>query len=106
MTVVRHDAAIPAWGDLTPDQQFRYAGNLDPWAGPVDPVARERQARRTPPQGRNEDPCGCWASDCAECGPRYADGGRPPKGHRRAWALRQDAALQQARERHAASLRP
>lgn len=106
MAVVRHDAVIPAWEDLTTEQQFRYAGNLDPWAGPVDPVAQERYQRRAAAQrGPNPDPCGCWASDCAECGPRHADGERPPRGHVRRWALRQDAALQQAKERHAASLR-
>lgn len=106
--VVQPFAVIPAWDDLTTEQQFRYAGNLDPWAGPVDPVAQARyleRTRRIQPDPRDRDVCGCWASDCAECGPRYADGERPPRGHRRRWALRQDAALQQAKERHAASLR-
>lgn len=100
--VVAHDAVIPPWDQLTQAQRFRYAGNLDPWAGPVDPVAAERAAARTPRPGTREElaenTCGCWSLDCAECGARAADGQRPPKGHRRAWALRQDAAHQQARQ--------
>lgn len=108
MATVRHNAVIPAWEDLTTEQQFRYAGNLDPWAGPVDPVAQERYLTRARRQQRPEpgDGCGCWANDCAECGARRADGQRPRKGEVRARALRDDAALQQAKERHAASLRP
>lgn len=102
MTVVSPIAVIPAWDDLTDDQRRRYQGNLDPWAGPVDPNARQP---RVPAQRGNEDACGCWENDCAECGPRRADGQRPAKGQRRAWALRQDAALQQAKETYAQSLR-
>lgn len=98
--VVHPHAVIPAWDDLTPDQRFRYAGNTDPWAGPTDPVAVQRaEDRAAAAQFRNEDPCGCWALDCAECGPRRAGGERPPAGHVHAWALRQDAHLQRAKER-------
>jgi len=80
------------------------AGNTDPWAGPVDPEAVERElqawrrSQNTQAAQREQQPCGCWASDCAECGARCADGKRPPKGAVRAAALRNDALLQQARE--------
>ena len=99
MTTVSPFAVIPSWENLTDEQRARYAGNLDPWAGPVDPEAHDHWARRQR-QARPEpqESCGCWSLDCAECGPRHTDGQRPPKGHRRRWALRQDAALQRAKE--------
>lgn len=99
------------WDALTPAQQDQHRGNLDPWAGPVDPVAHERWAARwrasqnTRAAQREQEPCGCWANDCAECGPRRADGKRPAKGAVRAAALRSDALLQQAKERHALATR-
>lgn len=92
--VVAHNAVIPPWDQLTTAQRFRYAGNLDPWAGPVDPVAAQRAADRLPQAHRNPDPCGCYGSDCAECGPLLADGQRPPKGHAGRRALRLAADLQ------------
>lgn len=100
--IVQPFAVIPSWDNLTDDQRRRYQGNLDPWAGPVDPEAQARYLRRhrATQDPRDADLCGCWASDCAECGPRRADGERPAKGATRRWALRQDAALQQAKERH------
>lgn len=99
MTVVSPFAVIPTWDNLTDDQRRRYAGNLDPWAGPVDPAAQEAALERSRCRRseRNPDPCGCWNNDCAECGPRLADGERPARGQVRAWALRQDATLQQAK---------
>lgn len=99
------------WDALTPDQQAQHRGNLDPWAGPVDPAAyarwlRTHQSSQRTWQAKREqqaDACGCWANDCAECGPRRADGERPAKGAVRRRALRVDAGLQQAKERwHAA----
>lgn len=91
------------WADLAPDVQTQFRGNLDPWTGPVDPEAQARalrdfQRRQDP---RDVDPCGCFQTDCAECGARMADGHRPAKGHRRRWALRQDAAVQRAKEAYA-----
>lgn len=75
-------------------------GNIDPWAGPTDPEAVARYLRQARSQSRGEpgDECRCWANDCAECGPRRADGKRPRKGEVRASALRSDANLQQAKE--------
>lgn len=89
-----------------PDQQ-PVPGNLDPWAGPVDPCAaarelqafKRRQNTRAAQRENAADACGCWANDCDECGPRRADGHRPSKGAVRAAALRSDALLQQAHER-------
>lgn len=88
-------------------------GNTDPWAGPVDPEAVERELQawrrqqntRAAQREQAADACGCWANDCAECGPRRADGERPAKGAVRRRALRVDAGLQQAKERHALASR-
>ena len=86
-------------------------GNTDPWAGPVDPEAVERdlqawkRRQNTRAAQREQEPCGCWSLDCAECGPRRADGKRPAPGSIRASALRSDARLQQAQERHALAVR-
>lgn len=79
-------------------------GNLDPWVGPTDPDAEARALRLFHARQRPErqEACGCWAADCGECGPRRADGQRPPSGHVRLYALRQDARYLQARARHAA----
>ena len=94
-TIVNAFAVIPAWDDLTTDQRFRYAGNLDPWAGPVDPQAHDRWAARHQAgvstwQARREqeaDSCGCWRSDCAECMAKRADGLRPAPGVVRRFGL-------------------
>lgn len=103
--IVNAHAVIPPWDQLTDAQRFRYAGNTDPWSGPVDPVAQERELERhrrsmaRPSRQELEDnTCGCWRRDCADCGARIADGKRPAKGNQRAWSLRQDASLQQAKE--------
>lgn len=94
--VVRPDAVIPAWDDLTDDQRHRYAGNTDPWAGPVDPAAQARAEARhradvTSPAALREhahtDSCGCWRTDCAECGAKIADGRRPAPGVVRRYGL-------------------
>ena len=59
-------------------------GNLDPWAGPVDPDAtakwRERFRAEAKRDARNQDPCGCWRGDCGECGAKLSDGKRPAQG--------------------------
>lgn len=96
--------AQDVWDELDDRLQQKWRGNTDPWAGPVDPAAVERELqawrrRQSRVSWREvaENTCGCWAIDCAECGPRRADGQRPPAGHVRAWSLRQDAALQAAK---------
>lgn len=77
------------WDALTDAERIRWAGNIDPWLGPIDPAAEERaltiwrRTRNAHAAAAEQVPCGCWASDCAECGPRRAGGQRPPKGQRR-----------------------
>lgn len=93
--IVPTGAVIPAWDDLTTDQRFRYRGNTDPWAGPVDPDAYDRwKARhdadvRSWPARREQEAvaCGCWRLDCGECGPKAADGQRPAPGVQRRFGL-------------------
>jgi hypothetical protein len=82
------EETIREWNDLTADEQHRYRGNVDPWLGPIDPVAQDRWVnrwRREQANRRNEDPCGCWRWDCDECGHRMADGQRPRRGQAAAW---------------------
>jgi len=68
-------------------------GNLDPWAGPVDPAAVERWARKhradvTSWRALREQPtCGCWMSDCADCMARVSNGERPAKGQRHRFVM-------------------
>lgn len=87
-------------------------GNTDPWAGPVDPDAVERElvkwqrSRNTRAAQREQEPCGCWMRDCAECMARLSDGQRPTPGSTRAAALRSDALLQQAKELAARAVMP
>jgi hypothetical protein len=93
--VVNAHAVIPAWDDLTPDQRFRYAGNLDPWAGPVDPIAQARWEERHRTEAsswpvvreQEADSCGCWQADCAECMKKRSNGLRPAPGVVRRYGL-------------------
>lgn len=61
----------------------------DPWASYVPPTAAP---------DLEGDTCHCWMADCAECGPKMADGKRPRPGEVRRSALQADASLQAAKE--------
>lgn len=82
------DAVQQVWDSLTPDRQRCHRGNLDPWAGPVDPVEYTRWNKRhrdgvTTWRALREQPtCGCWMLDCADCMARVSNGERPDKGQR------------------------
>lgn len=92
------------WDNLDDRLQRMWAGNIDPWAGPVDPAAYARWERKHRADvtswraQREQDACGCWMRDCAECMAKISDGQRPGEGHRLAWSLRLDAGLRQAKE--------
>lgn len=94
-TIVNAHAAIPEWDQLTTAQRFAYAGNLDPWAGPVDPKAHARWAKlhragvSTWQAEKEQAPvsCGCWQADCAECGAKRSQGKRPVHGVVRRFGL-------------------
>lgn len=86
MTTRQETPQQGTWDELTDREQSIWSGNTDPWAGPVDPVAYDRWLRRHRADVtgwraiRENDTCGCWSSDCAECGARISDGQRPTEG--------------------------
>ena len=70
MSALRPVTVATVWADLTTAQRFRWAGNADPWAGPIDPAT----VRPVPPPSReavrdNEQHsgCACGMGDCAYC---------------------------------------
>lgn len=81
------------WDTLDERLQKRWAGNLDPWAGPVDPRAQKRWEARHRADvtswraQREQDACGCWMADCDECLHRVGDGQRPTHGQVRRFVL-------------------
>lgn len=76
------------WDTLEERLQKKWAGNTDPWLGPVDPEAQARELEewkrtRNPRLARMDhaaSTCACGMNDCAYCGALRADGHRVDAG--------------------------
>lgn len=85
MTTLSESNQQDLWDSLDERLQARWAGNLDPWAGPVDPDAQARELARfkrtrNPREAARDhadSTCCCGMRDCAYCGAVRADGQRP-----------------------------